>query len=30
LPRVLDHLKRGYHALGMQDELEQFDAEWNG
>jgi hypothetical protein len=29
LPRVLNHLKRGYHALDLQDELEQFDAEWN-
>jgi hypothetical protein len=28
LPRVLDHLKRGYRALEMHDELAQFDAEW--
>jgi hypothetical protein len=29
LPRVLDHLKRGYHALGMYAELAQFNAEWS-
>lgn len=29
LPRVLDHLKRGYGALKMYDELDQFDAEWS-
>ena len=29
LPRVLDHLKRGYHALGMRNELAQFNAEWS-
>lgn len=29
LPRVLDHLKRGYHALGMHQELAQFSAEWS-
>ena len=28
LPRVLDHLKRGYQELEMRAELEQFDAEW--
>jgi hypothetical protein len=28
LPRVLAHLKRGYRALEMYDELERFDAEW--
>ena len=29
LPRVLDHLKRGYHALRMHAELAQFNAEWS-
>jgi hypothetical protein len=29
VPRVLDHLKRGYRALDMQDELAEFDAEWS-
>jgi tetratricopeptide (TPR) repeat protein len=29
LPRVLGHLKRGYDALGMRDELARFDAEWS-
>jgi tetratricopeptide (TPR) repeat protein len=28
LPRVLVHLKRGYEALDMRTELEQFDEEW--
>lgn len=28
LARILDHLRRGYRALHMRDELEQFDAEW--
>ena len=28
LPRVLDHLKRGYQELEMRAELEQFEAEW--
>lgn len=26
---LLTHLKRGYQALEMREELEQFDAEWN-
>lgn len=29
LPRVLDHLKRGYRELEMHDELAEFDAEWS-
>jgi len=28
LPRVLEHLKRGYRELEMHEELDQFDAEW--
>jgi hypothetical protein len=28
LPRVLEHLKRGYRELEMRDELELFEAEW--
>jgi len=29
LPRVLDHLRRGYQALDMRDELDAFTAEWS-
>jgi tetratricopeptide (TPR) repeat protein len=29
LPRVLEHLKRGYYALGMYNELAQLNAEWS-
>jgi hypothetical protein len=25
---LIDHLRRGYHALGMQEELTHFDSEW--
>jgi tetratricopeptide (TPR) repeat protein len=28
LPPLLSHLKRGYQALNMREELETFDAEW--
>ena len=28
LPRMLQHLKRGYGALRMREQLEQFDQEW--
>jgi hypothetical protein len=29
LPRVLDHLRRGYQALDMRDELDAFAVEWS-